>query len=484
MEMSKGCLSRGDDRYMTKIQLAIFGTGLFYKKRKEKLTSINDIEICVFLDNNMSLWGTRVDGVLIVPPNDLDKVLYDYVVIMSSYEVEMYEQLINMGVEQSKILYWGNFIAKFSQEKRIYYTCNMRRSEQEPILIITTNLNYNGGTMAAIYAAMCLQSKRYKVDLAAPWGNPELIHEINGYEINVIIDESLPYIEEEKWIKKYRVVIVNVFQMIQCACEISKYRPVLWWIHEPSISYNKILKQFAHYINIESIKYANIWAVSHIAKSNFNVYFPNRIEKVLNYGIPDIKIEGTKVKKKQGIVFAIIGAICDLKAQDVFLQAANGIIADEPIEFWIIGALGEDVYGCHIKELAKQNPDVKLLGVLSRREIYEKLVDIDVVVCISREDSLPIVMTEAMMFHKICIISNKTGTVDYIVDGENGLVVEVDNVEMLQYKMQWVVDHQDKLGEIGDKARETYEKYFSMKTFGDNLERAITETMNEWRIKE
>ena len=50
--------------------------------------------------------------------------------------------------------------------------------------------------------------------------------------------------------------------------------------------------------------------------------------------------------------------------------------------------------------------------------------------------------------------------------------------------MQWVVDHQDKLGEIGDKARETYEKYFSMKTFGDNLERAITETMNEWRIKE
>ena len=73
MEMSKGCLSRGDDRYMTKIQLAIFGTGLFYKKRKKKLTSINDIEICVFLDNNMSLWGTRVDGVLTVPPNDLDR---------------------------------------------------------------------------------------------------------------------------------------------------------------------------------------------------------------------------------------------------------------------------------------------------------------------------------------------------------------------------------------------------------------------------
>ena len=50
-------------------------------------------------------------------------------------------------------------------------------------------------------------------------------------------------------------------------------------------------------------------------------------------------------------------------------------------------------------------------------------------------------------------------------------------------KMQWAVDHRDKLDEIGDKARKTYEKYFSMKVFADNIERAIKETVNEWRIE-
>ena len=178
---------------MKKIQLAVFGTGLFYKKRKEKLRLISNVEICIFLDNNMQLWGNRLDGVLISSPDELEKVKYDYVVVMSSYEIEMYEQLVNIGVEQSKILYWSNLVSKFSQYKKTYYTCNIGdHSEQEQILIITTNINYNGGTMAAIYAAMSLQSRGYKVDLVAPWGNTVLIHEINGYGVDVIIYESLP----------------------------------------------------------------------------------------------------------------------------------------------------------------------------------------------------------------------------------------------------------------------------------------------------
>ena len=301
---------------MKKIQLAVFGTGLFYKKRKEKLRLISNVEICIFLDNNMQLWGNRLDGVLISSPDELEKVKYDYVVVMSSYEIEMYEQLVNIGVEQSKILYWSNLVSKFSQYKKTYYTCNIGdHSEQEQILIITTNINYNGGTMAAIYAAMSLQSRGYKVDLVAPWGNTVLIHEINGYGVDVIIYESLPYIEEEKWIEKYKVVIINVFQMIQCACEISKYRPVLWWIHESNISYDKILKQFDEYTNIESMKYANIWAVSSKAQAVFNSHFPNRIKKILSYGIPDIKIADENRKKKNRFVYAIIVDICELKDQ-------------------------------------------------------------------------------------------------------------------------------------------------------------------------
>lgn len=469
---------------MKRIQLAIFGTGGFYKKGKEKLNSIDCAEICIFVDNNVNLWGTMLDGILIIAPTELDKIQYDYIVLMSIYAADMYKQLINMKVEATKILYWEKFIAKFANTRKVYYAYNAENSrKQTQVLIMTADIGYDGGTMAAIYAAMCLQSRNYKVDLAASGGNKVLIQEINEYGINVTIYSLLPYIKEEEWIDKYDVIIVNIFSMIQCACEISQYKPVLWWIHEASVSYNAVLKQFEHYSKEESLKYTNIYAVSRRAQENFNTHFPDRVKKILNYGIPDVKIvdHGSGIRSR--FVFAIIGYICELKAQDVFLQAAEEISAEEPIEFWLIGDLNKDAYGCNVIETAKQNPNVKILGILSRKEIYKRFADIDVVVCPSREDSLPIVMTEAMMFHKVCIASDKTGTAEYIVDGENGFIVEADNVSMLKDKMQWTVDHRDKLETIGNKARETYEKYFSMAAFGGNLEKAINETVIEWTIK-
>lgn len=469
---------------MGKIQLAIFGVGGFYKNRKEKLGSIDSTEVCVFVDNNANLWGTMLDGVLIISPSNLDKIKYDYIVLMSIYAEEIYKQLSNMGVETTKILYWGDFITNFAYRGRRYYANGVKNSgEQGQVLIVTADIGYDGGTIAAIYAAMCLQSKKYKVDLATSNGKKGLIQEINEYGIGVIIYRLLPYIEEEKWIEKYDIVIVNVFSMIQCACEISQYKPVLWWIHESSISYNAILKEFVHYANQKSIQYANIYAVSSMAKTNFNAHFPNGIKRILSYGIPDVKLPNNRTSKRLGFVFAIIGYICELKAQDIFLQAAKGVNADEEIEFWVIGDLDKDAYGCKIMETAKQNPNIRILGVLSRKEIYEKFVDIDAVVCPSREDSLPIAMTEAMMFHKVCIASDKTGTANYIDDGKNGFIVEANNVDMLRDKMQWIVNHRDKLKEIGDRARETYEKYFTMKTFGDNLEKAIRETLDRWKLE-
>lgn len=469
---------------MEKIRLAIFGAGAFYKIRKKELDLIENTEVCIFLDNDVNLWGTMLDDVLIVSPCELNKIKYDYVVLMSVYAVDMYEQLMNMEVEPNKILYWGDFLKKFVVSRRIYYTCNVKNSrKQKQALIITADIGYDGGTIAAIHAATCLLSRNYKVDLAASNGNRVLIQEINEYGIDVVIYALLPYIKKEKWIDKYDVVIVNILSMIQCACEISRYKPVLWWIHEASISYKAVLKQFVHYANEESIKYANIFAVSGIAKANFNTHFPNGVQNILNYGIPDVKMLYNHTKRKTGLIFAIIGYTCELKAQDIFLQAAKGLIVNEPIEFWLIGELRKDAYGCNIIEVAKQNTNIRILGVLSRKEIYERFVDIDVVVCPSREDSLPIVMTEAMMFHKVCIASDKTGTADYIDDGKNGFIVEANNVDMLRDKMQWIVNHRDNLKEIGDRARETYEKYFTMKTFGDNLEKAIRETVDRWKLE-
>ena len=74
---------------MEKIRLAIFGAGAFYKIRKKELDLIENTEVCIFLDNDVNLWGTMLDDVLIVSPCELNKIKYDYVVLMSVYAVDM-----------------------------------------------------------------------------------------------------------------------------------------------------------------------------------------------------------------------------------------------------------------------------------------------------------------------------------------------------------------------------------------------------------
>ena len=191
------------------------------------------------------------------------------------------------------------------------------------------------------------------------------------------------------------------------------------------------------------------------------------------------KIEFSKDSAKT--IFAIIGYVCELKAQDIFIKAIKRMKNKDNAEFWIIGNMTDDEYCNSIRKATEENPAIKIMGMLTREQIYQVFPGIDVVVCPSREDCLPIVMTEAMMFGKICIATDGTGTADFITEGENGFIVPVEDVSALRNKMEWILENKNQLEQIGKNARKTYEQYFSMEVFGDNLERALLETEEFWK---
>lgn len=113
------------------------------------------------------------------------------------------------------------------------------------------------------------------------------------------------------------------------------------------------------------------------------------------------------------------------------------------------------------------------MGGLSRSEIHERYGEIDVVVCPSREETASIVVTEGMMYGKVCIVSEVAGMAAYIEDGENGIICESENHVNLCDKMKWVIKNRKNLQTMGKRARETYEKYFSMESFGERLEKEL-----------
>lgn len=462
------------------MRIIVFGIGNYYKEKKEKLKNIPDIKIVAYSDNNTQFWNRKVENIEIIPPSSICQKTYDKVLIMSTYISEIYVQLTGMHIDSKKIITWEELWSESVQgQLEIYAPDPGKKTVGGDVLIISTALNYNGGSLAAVYAAMALKSRGLSVMLASPEGNQNFIRETVNSGIKVMICPALPYIyaKQVEIIRKFDAVMVNVFQMIKCVQEIRKIRPVLWWIHEPSTMYAPVILRYPECMDRRKLEDVNIFAVSKKAQKNFNSVFPGKIKKILPYGIPDMSAQ-VPLKRKQDkkLVFAVIGAISRLKSQDVFLRAILEMKNTGQAEFWIIGAAPDPEYYKEIKYMAGNTDSIKLIGELTRKEIYDAFSEIDVVVCTSQEETLSITITEAMMLGKVCISSDHTGIVDYIKPGINGFIIPQNDARLLAGLMQWIIENIDKLENLKVQARKTYENNFSMKIFGENLELALLET--------
>ena len=455
------------------MKILLFGTGKIYKEKKKYISSSD--EVVGFLDNNKELCGKLVDGVRVYNPNEIFEVYFDKIILMSDYAVEMKVQLLKLKCNRNKIMHYLEYIeAQSAGELLITFPLNIMSVSKNRCLIITTDLAYNGGSIAAVYAALALKRRGYDSVIAAPKCDTIFMKEIKKQGIGIIIYENLSHAKANElfWIDEFQYVVVNTLQMSCCAIEIAKSRKVILWIHEPHNLYSA-MRYWKDEIQ-EGIARRNlkIYAVSSIARNNFMQNFNVKSVDLLPYGIPD---EYSKIHKNGKLTFAMIGLVSEQKGQDIFLDAIEklGYLKNE-CTFLIIGKNLQDAYGCMIFERSQKYSDVHLVGEISHEEVMMHWQDIDILVVASREDMLPIVATEAIMLGKICIISDVVGTVNYIENYSSGLIFLKENFNDLAEKMKWCIDNKKKLDIISVSARKLYESKFSMEVFGRNLEKAIS----------
>lgn len=86
-----------------KINALIFGTGSLFFKNKVEIN--NHYNILSFIDNDPKKKGGFIDGIIIHSPDEIPSLEYDVIVISSSYEGEIYDQLQQLGVPKRKIIF-------------------------------------------------------------------------------------------------------------------------------------------------------------------------------------------------------------------------------------------------------------------------------------------------------------------------------------------------------------------------------------------
>lgn len=470
------------------MKIVVFGTGNYYQRYKDIMMQDNDI--VAFLDNNATN-GDIIDNVEVLKPYEVVHLVYDKIILCSIHCMEMKEQLIGYGVDEGKILFIEEFRKRLTG-KKVYDSPLKKDTENkgrnEKIMVISHHFDYSGGALAALYAVKNLLDLGYQVELAIPSGEEALINEVVEAGGDVSVRPYLPFVHEGMIaeIENIDLAIVNVFPMMQTAVEISKIKPVLWWLHEsgPKFcpTYPDTIKKYNQYTG-DDMKYINVVGVSDRANKVFNSYFAGIAKRVMPFSIDDLKgIACCKDAMHEKIHFAVIGGISPVKAQKDFVEAVKLLDEDDgkKAEFSIIGVKDFKFYAEEIEEINPHQKYVKLTNGLSHNEMMDYYSKIDVVVCCSMEETMCMTVIEGMMFGKATIMTSTTGIAEYVEDGKNGVVIEPHNPSMLAEKMHEMIDNADFREKIAMGGRDLFEKYFTHESFRNRLSEEIKYTMNSY----
>lgn len=103
--------------------------------------------------------------------------------------------------------------------------------------------------------------------------------------------------------------------------------------------------------------------------------------------------------------------------------------------------------------------NVVFTGRVDNSKIFDFLDQADVMLSAPKVDNMPVSLIEAMNAG-LLIVSSKVGGVPYMIeDGKNGLLFESDNEAELAETMLWAVRHQDEVGAMIERAKQSVKQY-------------------------
>ena len=236
--------------------------------------------------------------------------------------------------------------------------------------------------------------------------------------------------------------------------------PLFWWLHEE----NRILEANRKVFAPIASDPVQALCVSQRVKETLTLLSPElgKSSVLLPYGCRDLYREQKAINKDVFVILSV-GRLCSRKNQLQLVEAVDGLpedIRSRLLVKFIFGS-GEPEYEAKLRTATCGKVCYQMIGRVSRERIPEVYATADLLVCTSRDDPLPVVVTEAMMLHCPVIVSSGTGHYPLIRDGENGWRYDVRDVVQLRSQIMEAIQN-SQISSVTTSARRCYERYFSL----------------------
>lgn len=229
------------------------------------------------------------------------------------------------------------------------------------------------------------------------------------------------------------------------------YNPT-WDIYSPlqkfiKQTYNALIGTPLIILTVDGVRAVSEWEKKEMMRKGIN----EKLISVISNGIEseaylDIdKLASTEIKKRVkgfGSYILQIGRIYEIKNYETTIRALPKIRAD--INFLIVGPIADQAYKDSLIALAKSLGVEKRLifgGVIRGVDKYYVIKHAQLMVHMAIWESFCNAVHEGMSQGLICVVANNTALPLLVKDGKNGYLVDTFDSEMLQKKVNYVVEH-------------------------------------------
>ena len=249
------------------------------------------------------------------------------------------------------------------------------------------------------------------------------------------------------------------------------------WVHD------NVTKEFLPKDMHEPMEQASgVYATSCITSAMVKTYAPG--VRYLPYPVEDVRC-APKQPVRGKLRFGIIGRYEPRKGQDIAAQAFMSLpkaIKDKCSLIMVGSVAQQDYYANLVAQCAGE--DIDLRGVVADPVAYQALYDeMDVLLCPSRNDPMPLVVIDAMMHGCPVVITDEVGQKEFIRNGENGYVFKNEDVYGLAAIMKDIVSNCDNFLDMSKAARETFLKNFEMSFAKASIAKALDEAITDLETK-
>ncbi len=334
------------------------------------------------------------------------------------------------------------------------------------IVFFIGNMSHSGGTERVLsIIAGGLSQRGYQISIMSLWGNgqtffqiPEnvkiywLEKEAPGAGILKKIKSLTSFLKQENADCLVDVDIILVFYSLI----LKRLIPQMRWISWEHFNY------FYHFKKNQSLRGIARWLVGKfsdqlvvLSEEDKGYYQENlklkcNIARIYN---PNPYEEQAPKQEGEPIIFAA-GRLTGVKGFDLLIESWKQLEPEYPEWRVLVAGEGEDR-----EKLEKAIKDAglchfQLVGRTAQVEAYYKRAEIFALP--SRDEGFGMVLLEAMDFALPAVsFACKAGPREIVVEGENGFLVEPENIEAFAQKLELLMSDEEMRREMGRKAQKS-----------------------------